>query len=76
MKIEKADKKPDEFYPHCYCALHDKSYEIIFDLIDEIVDVVKPARYVHMGHDEVYQIGVCERCRNRAPADALRAARQ
>jgi len=69
VEIEKADKKPDEFYPHCYCALHDKSYEIIFDLIDEIVDVVKPARYVHMGHDEVYQIGVCERCRNRAPAE-------
>ncbi len=67
--VEKEDKKPDEFYPHCYCALHDKSYEIIFDLIDEIVEVVKPARYVHMGHDEVYVIGVCERCRNRSPAE-------
>ena len=71
VEIEKEDKKPDEFYPHCYCALHDKSYEIIFDLIDEIVEVVKPARYVHMGHDEVYQIGVCERCRNRAPAESF-----
>jgi hypothetical protein len=69
VNIEKEDKKPDEFYPHCYCPLHDKSYEIIFDLIDEIVEVVKPARYVHMGHDEVYVIGVCERCRNRDPAE-------
>ena len=67
--IEKEDKKPAEFYPHCYCALHEKSYEIIFDLIDEIVEVVKPSRYVHMGHDEVYEIGVCERCRDRDPAD-------
>ena len=69
VDVEKEDKKPDEFYPHCYCPLHEKSYEIIFDLIDEIVEVVKPARYVHMGHDEVYVIGVCERCRNRPPAD-------
>ena len=76
VEIEKEDKKPDEFYPHCYCALHDKSYEIIFDLIDEIVEVVKPARYVHMGHDEVYQIGVCERCRDRGAGGPLRAARQ
>ena len=52
-----------------------ESHIIIFDLIDEIVEVVKPARYVHMGHDEVYVIGVCERCRNRSPAD-LRAARE
>ena len=69
VDIEKEDKKPAEFYPHCYCPLDEKSYEIIFDLIDEVVEVVKPARYVHMGHDEVYEIGVCERCRNRAPAD-------
>jgi hypothetical protein len=69
VDIEKEDKKPPEFYPHCYCPSHEKSYEVIFDLIDEIVDVVKPARYVHMGHDEVYVIGVCDRCRNRTPAD-------
>ena len=45
------------------------SYEILFDLIDEIVDVFRPKEYVHMGHDEVYQIGVCPVCRERDPAD-------
>jgi hypothetical protein len=69
VNIEKADRKPPRVYPHCYCPLQEKSYEITFDLIDEIVDVVQPSRYVHMGHDEVYSIGVCERCRDRKPAE-------
>ena len=64
-----ADIPPNEFYAHCYCPSNPQSYEILFDLIDEIVDVFRPARYVHMGHDEVYQIGVCPVCRERDPAD-------
>ena len=66
---EKADALPPELYPHCYCPSLEESYDIVFDLIDEIVEVVRPERYVHMGHDEVYTIGVCERCRDKSPAD-------
>ena len=61
------DAKPDQFYHHSYCPSLDKSYEIIFDIIDEIVEVVKPQRFVHIGHDEVYQIGICPRCKNTPP---------
>lgn len=66
-----ADIPPNEFYGHSYCPSNPKSYEILFDLIDEIVDVFSPKEYVHMGHDEVYQIGVCPRCREKSPADLL-----
>ena len=64
-----ADIPPNDFYAHCYCPSNPMSYEILFDLIDEIVDVFRPKEYVHMGHDEVYQIGVCPVCRERDPAD-------
>ena len=63
------DARPVSFYKHCYCPSIEKSYEIIFDLIDEIIDTIKPERYVHIGHDEVYQIGVCKRCREKDPSD-------
>ena len=66
-----ADIPPNEFYGHSYCPSNPKSYEILFDLIDEIVDVFSPREYVHMGHDEVYQIGVCPRCKGKSPADLL-----
>lgn len=61
------DAKPNQFFHHCYCPSLDKSYEIIFDVIDEIVEVVEPPRFVHIGHDEVYQIGVCPRCKETPP---------
>ena len=64
------DAKPDQFYHHCYCPSLDKSYEIIFDVIDEIIEVVRPKRFVHIGHDEIYQIGLCPRCKG-TPADVL-----
>ena len=31
------------------------------------MEVAEPQRFVHIGHDEVYQIGVCPRCQNTAP---------
>ena len=61
------DAKPNQFFHHCYCPSLDKSYEIIYDVIDEIVEVVQPPRFVHIGHDEVYQIGICPRCKDTAP---------
>ncbi len=68
-----ADVPPDQFYPHSYCPSNEKSYEIVFDLLEEILDTVRPQRYVHMGHDEVYQIGVCPRCKDKDPAELYAA---
>jgi hypothetical protein len=69
LDTRSADQPPSTYYHHSYCPLHEKSYEIIYDLIDEIVDVVRPERYVHMGHDEVYQIGLCPRCKDKDHAE-------
>ncbi len=62
------DKRPDVFYRHCYCPSNPKSYEILFNLIDEIIEVFQPKEYVHMGHDEVYEIGLCPICKKISPA--------
>ena len=50
---------------HCYCPHNEKCMAIVYDIIDEIVDVVKPKRYVHIGHDEVYHIGLCDKCKEK-----------
>jgi hexosaminidase len=57
------DLRPDKKFIHCYCPSNERSYEIIFDILDETIDVIKPQRYVHIGHDEVYHLGLCEKCR-------------
>ncbi|MBQ8341951.1 MAG: family 20 glycosylhydrolase, partial [Clostridia bacterium] len=65
-----ADIPPSLFYKHSYCPQNKKSYEIIHDIIDEIVEVARPQHFVHCGHDEIYQIGLCPKCKN-VPHDRL-----
>ena len=57
------DLRPSQFYTHCYCPSNEKSYELIFDIMDEIIEVSRPQRYLHIGHDEVYHLGVCPKCK-------------
>jgi len=65
IDVRGEDARPEAFYAHSYCPSNPKSYEIIYDIIDEIVEVTEPDGYVHMGHDEVYQIGLCPKCREK-----------
>ncbi|HHV58968.1 MAG TPA: family 20 glycosylhydrolase [Clostridiaceae bacterium] len=69
VDLKKEDMPPSKFYKNSYCTMNNKIYSIIFDLIDEIVEVVRPTRYVHMGHDEVYNIGTCPVCSKLDPAE-------
>lgn len=64
VDLRAGDPAYDNFYPHCYCPSNPKSYEILFDLVDEIIDVFEPT-IMHMGHDEVYDYGKCDKCRGR-----------
>ena len=63
------DIRPSDFYPHNYCPSNEKSYELLFDLMDEIIAVFQPREYVHMGLDEVYGIGICPICKQKDPAE-------
>jgi len=68
-----ADVPPSDFYAHSFCPSNPRSYEILFDLLEEILAVFRPREFVHMGHDEVYQIGVCPVCKGKDPADLFAA---
>ena len=63
------DLRPESKAAHCYCPSDPRSYELLFKVMDEVLEVFAPLRYVHMGHDEVYEIGLCPRCRETDPAD-------
>lgn len=62
------DERPESGVSHCCCPSNPKSYEILFNIIDEVLEVFAPVKYVHIGHDEGYEIGVCPKCRAKAPA--------
>ncbi len=62
---EIAERKEDP-YPDSYCPNHPDTYPIVFDILEEVIEVFKP-KMVNIGHDEMYSIGVCERCKGTEP---------
>jgi hypothetical protein len=60
---------PAAEWPDAYCPSNPKAYELIFDVLDEYIEVIQP-RTVHIGHDEWRApLGVCPLCRTRDPRD-------
>ena len=56
---------PGEKWPDTYCPSNPKSYELLFDVYDEYLDVLKP-KCIHAGHDELFiPIGLCPRCKDK-----------
>lgn len=51
---ELAERKEDP-YPDTYCPSNPESYKLLFDVLDEVVEVFGPDT-VHAGHDEYYSI--------------------
>ena len=63
---EIAEKPVENGFADSYCPLHPESHKIVFDMIDEVVDLIGPLRYIHMGHDEVYTMAECPRCKGKS----------
>ena len=42
---------PDDIWPDVYDPTNPKVYDLVFDIFDEYIDVVKP-NMIHIGHDE------------------------
>jgi len=55
---------PDMTWPDSYCPSNPASYRILFDVMDEYLDLLKPRR-VHIGHDEWRAGAFCPRCRGK-----------
>ena len=55
------EREGDE-YPDTYCPNHPDTYPLVFDLLDEVIEVFKPKK-MNIGHDEAYSVGVCPRCK-------------
>lgn len=61
-------EREEDTYPDTYCPSHPDTYPLVFDILDEIIDVFRPA-YMNIGHDECYTLAKCPRCRDKDPVD-------
>lgn len=44
---------PEDKWPDIYCASNPKSYELVYEVYDEFIDLLKP-KMIHIGHDELF----------------------
>jgi N-acetyl-beta-hexosaminidase len=60
----------DGLYCKSYCPLHPEVHEVVFDLVDEIMEVFEASDF-HAGMDEVFYIAneKCPRCSGKDPAE-------
>ncbi|MBP7142399.1 MAG: family 20 glycosylhydrolase, partial [Opitutaceae bacterium] len=59
---------PEAEWPDAYCPSNPGSYDLLFDVLDEYAEVIKPT-LVHVGHDE-WRIPSPTRCPRCAGRDA------
>lgn len=57
---------PGDIWPDTYCPSNPASYELMFDVYDEYIEVMQP-KMVHIGHDEWWgaPMGLCPLCKGK-----------
>jgi len=60
---------PGDTWPDTYCPSHPETYALLFDVMDEFIEVTKPG-LVHAAHDEWFApFGLCSSCRDKEPGE-------
>jgi hypothetical protein len=59
---------PDMSWPDSYCPSNPESYKLLFEVMDEYIDLLDPQR-VHIGHDEWRAGAFCPRCQGKDPGE-------
>jgi hypothetical protein len=67
-EFDETPDMPDVRYCRSLCPRHSRVKEIVFDLADELIDAFE-ADAIHVGLDEVFEIGKCPRCKDISNAE-------
>lgn len=58
-------EREGDLYPDAYCPLHPDTYPLVFDVLEEVIEVFAP-KIINIGHDELYSVGLCPRCKGKS----------
>ncbi len=67
FKHKEFAEREEDPTPDAYCPKNEGVLKLCTDLLDEIIEVFEP-QIIHIGHDELYSVGLCEKCKGEDPA--------
>lgn len=47
------------------CPSREEPYKLITQIIDQVMAMFPDSKWLHIGCDEVYHIGMCDQCKNK-----------
>jgi hypothetical protein len=54
-----------------FCPLNEGTYQVLFDMYRDAIDATPGSKYLHIGGDEIGNIGLCPRCKPAADKDGM-----
>lgn len=54
-----------------WCLSNPDTYKLLSELREELYELCGEGEYFHLGFDEAYSFGTCEKCKKRVPAELL-----
>lgn len=57
--------------PWAFCPLNEGTYQVLFDMYRDAIKATPGSRYIHIGGDEVGNIGLCPRCKPMADKQGM-----
>ena len=54
-----------------FCPLHEGTYRVLFDLYSDAIEATPGSKYLHIGGDEIGNIGLCPRCKPTADREGV-----
>ncbi|NLX78517.1 MAG: family 20 glycosylhydrolase [Clostridiales bacterium] len=57
-------ERREDPWPDTYCPSRKESYELIFDVLTEVIEVFRP-KGINIGHDEFYTLKLCPLCKDK-----------
>jgi hypothetical protein len=54
-----------------FCPLNEATYQVLFDLYRDAIKATPGSKYLHVGGDEIGNIGLCPRCKPTADKEGM-----
>ncbi len=74
LKHEKyADLRELRYNTWAFCPKDEGTYKVLFDLYSDAIKATPGSKYLHIGGDEIGNIGLCPRCKPTAEKEGMMA---